>query len=254
MRTPFILFAHVAVAVVAAMAPEVLAQAGPPLLTDDPETPGNRHWEINLAWTVSQRENARLFAIPLLDINYGLGDRVQLKVQAPWLLLKDRKSQNSASGIGSTNLGLKWRFVDKGRHGLAMSVYPQLEIRTSASSARRGLIEPGSELLLPIEMSHPLGPVTIDAEIGYQFVQHEKDEFIYGFAVAREINNRLELLGEFHGEAKRDFSAHKPIFNIGGRFKLSKHYTLLFSSGRTLRRASSLQPTLTAYAGLQFNF
>src|SRR5690348_6718642 len=61
MRTPFIFLAHVAVAVMAAMAPEVLAQAGPPLLTDDPETPGNRHWEINLAWTVSQRENARLF-------------------------------------------------------------------------------------------------------------------------------------------------------------------------------------------------
>ena len=29
----------------------VLAQGGPPLVTDDPETPGDGHWEVNLAAT-----------------------------------------------------------------------------------------------------------------------------------------------------------------------------------------------------------
>ena len=135
-----------------------------------------------------------------------------------------------------------------------MSTYPQLEIRTSASSVKRGLIEQGSELLLPIEISQKLGPVTIDSEVGYQVVQREKDEVLYGLVVGGEINNRLELVGEVRGTAKRNFASNELIFNVGGRFRMSKHYTLLFSTGRSLRRAATDQPTLLAYVGCQFNF
>jgi hypothetical protein len=232
---------------------QVVAQAGPPLLTDDPDTPGNRHWEINVAWTLSPKQSDRLFGIPLIDINYGLGQRLQLKAEAPWLILKERRG-GTESGIGSANFGVKWRFLDKNLHGFAMSTYPQLEIRTSASSAGRGLIEQGAELRLPIEMSREIGPITIAAEVGYQFVQREKDEVVYGLAVRREINKHLELLAEIHGIAKRHLADEELVFNVGARFKVSKHYTLLFSSGRSLRRAATRQPTLVAYIGCQFNF
>ena len=104
----------------------VVAQGGPPLITDDPETPGNGHWEINVAWTLSQKQNRRLFGIPLLDVNYGFGEHVQLKAEVPWLVLQERRGGTQA-GIGSANFGVKWRFVDKDRHGFAMSTYPQLE-------------------------------------------------------------------------------------------------------------------------------
>ena len=252
MRSLILLLFLVAVCV-ASLPRRVVAQGGPPLLTDDPETPGNGHWEINIAWTLSQKQNGRLFAIPLVDINYGLGERIQLKAEVPWLVLQDRQ-RGTQSGIGSTNVGVKWRFLDKDRHGFAMSTYPQLEIRTSASSVKRGLIEQGSELLLPIEISQKLGPVTIDGEVGYQVVQREKDEVLYGLVVGGEINNRLELVGEIHGTAKRNFASNELNFNVGGRFRMSKHYTLLFSTGRSLRRAATGQPTLLAYVGCQFNF
>jgi len=241
------------VAMCAASLPRrVVAQGGPPLITDDPETPGNGHWEINIAWTLSQKRNARLFAIPLLDVNYGVGEHVQLKAEVPWLVLRERGAKTQ-SGIGSANFGVKWRFLDKDRHGFAMSTYPQLEIRTSASSARRGLIEQGSELLLPVEISRELGPVTINGELGYQVVQRDKDEVLYGLVVGGEINKRLELVGEIHGTAKRNFADNELILNVGGRFKTSKHYTLLFSIGRRLRAVTG-QPTLLAYVGCQFNF
>jgi hypothetical protein len=50
----------------------VNAQGGPPMLTDDPGTPGNRRWEINAAFTQlsSRSEESRSF--PHIDINYGL--------------------------------------------------------------------------------------------------------------------------------------------------------------------------------------
>ena len=238
---------------VAALPQRIVAQGGPPLLTDDPETPGNGHWEINVAWTLSQKQNERLFAIPLIDINYGFGQHIQLKAEVPWLVLQERRG-GTQSGTGSANLGVKWRFLDKYRHGFAMSTYPQLEIRTSASSVRRGLIEQGGELLLPVEISRELGPVTINGEVGYQVVQREKDEVLYGLVVGGEVNKHLELVGEIHGTAKRNFAGNELIFNVGGRFRMSKHYTLLFSTGRSLRRTATRQPTLLAYVGYQFNF
>ena len=61
----------------------VFAQGGPPLLTDDPGTPGNRNWEINIASTQFFSPGENEVETPLLDINYGLGDRIQLKYEVP---------------------------------------------------------------------------------------------------------------------------------------------------------------------------
>src|SRR5438270_9237421 len=114
----------------------ILAQAGPPLLTDDPETPGNNKWEINIAAIILQRRTERLWSTPLLDINYGLGERIQLKAEIPWMVLQSRSGGQNQTGPGSANVGVKWRFLDRKRHGFAMSTYPQLEFRTSAASVR----------------------------------------------------------------------------------------------------------------------
>ena len=46
--------------------------AGPPLETDDPDTPGPNRWEINLSSPFATRDDTWLFQ-PLLDINYGVG-------------------------------------------------------------------------------------------------------------------------------------------------------------------------------------
>jgi hypothetical protein len=65
------------------------AQGGPPLRTDEPGTPGNRNWEINVASTQFWSKAEREFESPLLDINYGLGDRIQLKYEVPYLFDSD---------------------------------------------------------------------------------------------------------------------------------------------------------------------
>lgn len=45
--------------------PTVFAQGGPPLITDDPGTPGNGKWEINVAFTVEKRRMERLYESPI---------------------------------------------------------------------------------------------------------------------------------------------------------------------------------------------
>jgi len=237
-----------------ALAARSYAQAGPPLLTDDPDTPGNNHWEINMAMTLSQTKDKRLFGAPLLDVNYGLGEHIQLKGEIPWLLAQDRFGAPHESGFGSINVGAKWRFFDQEKHGVAMSIYPQLEFRPFSSSVRKHLVESGAELRLPVEISREFGKFAVIAEIGFQAVQREKDEWIYGFALAQRLNKHMELVGEFHGESKRDLTENEIVFNFGCRYKLNKRYTLLFSSGRTLGRASGDRPTWIAYSGWQFHF
>jgi hypothetical protein len=51
-------------------------QGGPPLITDDPGTPGNKHWEINVAFTESRFSYGVVYETPHIDLNYGYGNNV----------------------------------------------------------------------------------------------------------------------------------------------------------------------------------
>ena len=46
---------------------------GPPMITDDPATPGDGHWEINMASLVNRTSPTSITQLPLIDVNYGLG-------------------------------------------------------------------------------------------------------------------------------------------------------------------------------------
>jgi hypothetical protein len=95
------------------------------MITDDPETPGNRQWEINVAGTLERSSGENLWEFPALDLNYGVGDHIQLKLEGAWLVRQgtDSKTQD---GAGNALAGVKWRFLDQERNGVSMSIYPQV--------------------------------------------------------------------------------------------------------------------------------
>src|SRR3954454_19296239 len=66
------------------------AQGGPPLITDDPGTPGDGKWEIELSFTAEKTHRKTTYEAPLLDFNYGWGDRIQLKYEVPLLVLNEK--------------------------------------------------------------------------------------------------------------------------------------------------------------------
>ena len=41
-------FLWMALAAVTVFSRSALAQGGPPFISDDPDTPGNHHWEVNM--------------------------------------------------------------------------------------------------------------------------------------------------------------------------------------------------------------
>src|SRR5271170_1353210 len=62
------------------------AQAGPPFLTNDPGTPGNANWEINLASMQTVTRGGSTYQVPQIDLNFGVRDTIQLTYEIPYEL------------------------------------------------------------------------------------------------------------------------------------------------------------------------
>jgi hypothetical protein len=87
------------------VAHEARAQGGPPMITDDPGTPGTGKWEINIATTLERRPHEKSWGLPQLDLNYGLGDRIQLTLQTSFVVLK-RSDHGPIGGWGNVEAAL----------------------------------------------------------------------------------------------------------------------------------------------------
>jgi hypothetical protein len=228
------------------------AQGGPPMMTDDPATPGDGMWELNFVSAVETNRIHRAFEMPNVDLNYGLGQHIQLKLEAPWLLARDNK-QPIKSGLGNSMVGVKWRFVDEEQHGFDMSIYPQLEFNNPTRSVASGLVDEGMRLFLPIEIAKTVGPVEVNAEVGYRMVRQGSDEWEYGFLVARQMTRRIEILAEVHGYMVRAMREDELFFNAGSRIRLNKNCLILFSAGRTISASGPDGPQYIASLGIQIN-
>ena len=227
------------------------AQGGPPLFTDDPGTPGNKNWEINVGATTDRRLGVHDDEVPQLDVNYGLGNRIQLNYQVPWLLHSSQTDVTSKSGLGNSQFAVKWRFFENDRHELQLSTYPRLEVNNPNDSVARGLADRGTAFLLPLELTKRVGPVEVNGEVGHWFQQYEPDRWIFGLAVGRQVTERLELLAEYYHIKSSDAAARDETLDGGGRLKLKGPFVLLFMAGRSLRRGSSGQSQFVGYLGVQ---
>ncbi len=228
----------------------LLAQGGPPLITDDPDTPGPRHWEINLSYFRQRTPGESLSEEPRIDLNYGVGRRIQLKLEAPWLSRRE-DGLTTVHGAGNTVAGVKYRFWGEEGRRIAWSVYPQYEFNTAHSSVEKGLVEQGHALFLPTEMTVELAHVELNVEVGRHFASGGRRQWLYGVATEASLVRHLELLGEVHGE-KEDGATSELIVNGGGRFKATPRLTLMLAAGHAFHGPED-RPRLLVYAGLQLN-
>src|SRR5580704_3272684 len=137
------------------------AQAGPPFLTNDPGTPSNANWEINLASMQTITRGVASYQVPQIDLNFGLGDRIQLTYEIPYVV-QSSSGQPEQSGWGNGFPGVKWRFLDQGDEGWQLSTFPQVETGTSAEARQKGIASLGPRYLLPLEIAKKVGPLDMD--------------------------------------------------------------------------------------------
>jgi hypothetical protein len=229
------------------------SQGGPPMQTDDPGTPGNNNWEINVAYTLQRTTAFNVYSVPIVDINYGVGSRIQLKYQVSYL----SQSTNGGpleTGLGKSLAGVKWRFYENDKYKLNISTYPQLEFNNPDDSVQRGLADAGTRFLLPFEVTKEIGPLELDVEVGTWFLKGSGvDGHVLGFAMGHQTTKSLELLAEVYKLTDRypgtDFTSD---YGFGGRYELRKGLLFIFEGGHGFGGPQGQQPSFFGYFGLQF--
>jgi len=233
----------------ALIAGSALAQGGPPMVTDDPGTPGDGHWEINLGAIATRMPHRREVAAPDADINYGWGERVQLKIDIPWVFSRD-DGEPWKSGFGDGVVGVKWRFIDAERAGFSMSTYPQYTRSVLDSSARRGVAGTGHEFFLPLEVAGELGAFDLAAELGRNFVSGDSaNQWVAGIVAGHGCGEGVGCLAEVH--TTHSALASATLLNVGVHWKISDNLTFLGATGREFgTRSDDLRQALV-YLGIQ---
>ena len=227
------------------------AQGGPPYYSNDPGTPGNQQWEINLGYMPFLYPSNSVSHVPDVDINFGLGDRIQLTYESAWLRV-DNNPNPAKFGMEQSQLGFKWRFYDNSSRGFSMSVFPQLSLNNPNNAVARGIAPPGASLILPVEFSKKLGPVDLNWEAGYNFVHLGPDGYVAGVVLGHDFNEKFEMDTEFYATGGFHGANSFTTLDVGARYKIHPPCILLLMAGRSLAPARNGQPYFVGYFGMQF--
>lgn len=111
-----------------------------PLISDDTETQGRGHWQLELNTDhtrVRKAADRRAWEREIKGVlTYGLDDRLDVGVALPWLHLS-APDESHGHGIGDTAVLAKWRFHENGQ-GWSLAVAPELTQPTGSESRGRG--------------------------------------------------------------------------------------------------------------------
>ena len=208
------------------------AQAGPPLITNDTGTPGNGHWEINLAATGDHTGHDWNVIAPDVDVNYGLGERIQLTVHPGWA---HRRTPGPAfsSGIGGTELALRWRFLDEGKAGVSMAIQPHWILPGPSAAQGKDLSPATHEFQLPLQVVKTIGKASLGVEVMRHFVDKGNDAWQAGMFWARPCPHEWQCLAEINSN-RDDHGSTQTIVNLGTRHPINAHLIFLASAGRQI--------------------
>src|SRR5262249_44526559 len=139
-------------------------------------------------------------------------------------------------------------FFNSEKSQLQLGVYPQVLLPTGNHA--RGLGEGRTAFVLPLVAQESWDKWTVYGNVGYWWGgASETRNYVYAGAVLeREVNQRLTLGAELFGNPPKEIGGRSEIaFNVGGTYKLSDHFNLLFTAGRDIVGDTHAM----AYVGLQ---
>ena len=203
------------------------------MITDDPGTPGNGKWENNFAIIFERRSGETSYDLPQFDLNYGVGEHIQLTLQTAPALLK-REGHGAIGGLGGTETAVKWRMLDEETSGVDVSTFPRIIFNITQSSVRRGLAEDGTRFQIPFEIARKFGPWRADAEFGALVSTVGRSEWLYGIVGGFDLTKTTSVMAEFHGTSRTNFTRDTLITNFGLRHELSETRIIIISLGHEL--------------------
>lgn len=229
-----------------------LAQGGPPLITDDPDTPGDGHWEINFGGTEQASKGAQSGDFLHVDANYGLGNKTQLKYETGFSYF--RSGDEHKQGMGDSLFGVKYRFFESGTEteGWRISTYPQVETRRPFGASDAELTTARTLYYLPIEVKEGLGPLAFVADAARELTAGGGAGWFGGFAVGYTPVQHWEMIGEVHSQTSALCPLEGRLAQIGSRVELSEEWTAMAALGRLVSDAAGAGTSTVGYIGLRW--
>ena len=220
----------------------------PPLDVDDPSTPGCNKWEINIVMDGDLHHSKNEYELPLFDINYGIGDNLQLKYEVPNTVSSDRHGS-----LGDSKIGVKFQFYGNEESRLQMAVYPQLLLSSSNQAAAAD--EPssrGTVTTLPFLITRRLaktkrGDIMMTANLGYNIsTRPDTLDFVsaavgVGAPFIKSSSILMELATEQAARRAGDDPRQQLLkLDVAATVPLNKNFLLFGSLGHSLIASDEL--------------
>lgn len=209
------------------------AVAGPPFLTDDPEPVDYHHYEFYTFSTLDKAPDGTVTSGPSIEYNIGAAPNVQVHVVIPYVFNAPVDGVRT-SGIGDTELGVKYRFVQETDTRPQVGIFPMVELPTG--NANQGLGNGQAWYRLPVWIQKSWGPWTTygGGGISINHAPGMQNNGFGGWLVQRDLGSHLTLGTEVFTQGSSTIGGRSSTFaNIGGYIKPSDGFNILFSIGHT---------------------
>lgn len=232
--------------------PFLRAQGSPPFYTDDAATLSKHQWELDIGFSSERsREGGRSWQAPSVALAFGLTDTFELDYSTSWIGLRplDEPSKN---GLGNSIAGVKWRFFEDKAAGFSLAVTPQVEFNNRASSHQRGLVEKGTEYVLPLQVAKTFGEYSTAFNVGRTFhgsERRESDSWLAGIAAGRTVTEKLYAGVELYGETSRRLDRGWLVLNLGAYYAVNDWLSFSALAGKGFAGAD--RPDYLAFLGVQ---
>jgi len=212
------------------------AIAGPPYMTDDPETTDYRHFEI---YTFSQGTAAQngIDGEGGIDFNYGGGPNLQLTATLP-VGYGFPAAGPALAGLSNVELAAKYRFLTQENFGLDVAVFP----RVFLPSASPDVGEPHASYLLPIWVQKDWQQWSAFGGGGCELNRggDSQDFCLMGAAVTRQLSDNWQVGMElFHQTADTKGGAATTSLGAGVIYNVNETFHLLGYLGRGIQNADA---------------
>ncbi len=242
-----------------------------PFYTDDADTTerGKAHVEFFNEHDLLQKSAypAKSQNTANFTFNYGLTDRVEVSVNLPVLTIVNAKtvSTGSVSGVGDTQFGVKYRFLDE-REGsrlpaLAVVFYVEAPTGDAARQLGSGLTDYWLYGVAQKSLSEKVkgrfnGGVLFsgNSSTGLIGVSTTKGQvFTVNGSLVRNFTDKLKLGVEVFGAVTNDFRLSRGQLTAqgGGDYALNDHLTLTFG---LLGGRFAASPRAGAHLGFAYDF
>ena len=232
------------------LAAVMVARAGPPFITDDPEPVEYQHWEVYFGSQYEHNGDGASGTLPHAEVNYGAIPNLQLHLIAP-LAFDAPAGASRQVGYGDTELGAKYRFLEETKGGPQVGVFPLIELPTGDYA--RGLGSGHTQIFLPVWLQKSSGTWTTYGGAGYWINPGagNRNWWFTGWLIQKEVRPGLTMGAEiFHETAQSREGNSDTKANVGVIWDLDETRHILASVGPTLQGPAGYQ----AYLAFQFTF